>query len=99
MPDTAGFRHLHNGRVLNEAQLAELSAHYRMEVVSGWVEGDYGPSQRLRVKRYANKDELDVVARHEATYSQHSSVVCSPDVQLRAVPYDLAIGRNVAFKR
>ena len=64
VPDTAGFRHLHNGRVLNEAQLAELSAHYRMEVVSGWVEGDYGPSQRLRVKRYANKDELDVVARH-----------------------------------
>ncbi|QPJ99863.1 DUF4150 domain-containing protein [Enterobacter mori] len=98
VPDTAGFRHLHNGRVLNEAQLAELSAHYRMDVVSGWVEGDYGPSQRLRVKRYANKDELDVVARHEATYSQHSSVVCSADVQLRAVPYDLAIGRNVAFK-
>ena len=38
------------------------------------------------------------VLPHEATYSQHSSVVCSPDVQLRAVPYDLAIGRNVAFK-
>lgn len=98
VPDTTAFRYLRNGQALNEAQLAELSARYRMDAVSGRVEGDYGPSQQLRVKRYANSDELDVVANYKATYSQHSSVVCSPDVQLRAVPYDLAIGRNESFK-
>ncbi|ECW3532207.1 DUF4150 domain-containing protein [Salmonella enterica] len=98
VPDTTAFRYLRNGQALNEAQLAELSARYRMDAVSGRVEGDYGPSQQLRVKRYANSDELDVVANYKAIYSQHSSVVCSPDVQLRAVPYDLAIGRNEAFK-
>lgn len=97
VPDTAAFRYLHNDKPLNAAQLAELSARHRMDVVSGRVEGDYGPSQQLRVKRYANDDELDVVANYKATYSQHSSVVCSPDVQVQAVPYDLAIGSNEAF--
>ncbi|HCL5282478.1 TPA: DUF4150 domain-containing protein [Salmonella enterica] len=97
VPDTAAFRYLRNGQALNETQLTELSARYRMEIVSGRVEGDYGPSQQLRVRRYANEDELDVVANYKATYSQHSSVVCSPDVQARAVPYDLAIGSTEAF--
>ncbi|KKY75871.1 T6SS effector phospholipase Tle3 domain-containing protein [Klebsiella michiganensis] len=98
VPDTATFRYLRDGQSLGTAQLAELSTLHQMEAVSGRVEGGYGPSQRLKVRRYMTKEELEKVAANKTTYSQHSSIVCNPDVPVKAVPYDLAIGRNEAFE-
>lgn len=98
VPDTAAFRYLRDGQPLGTAQLAELSTLHQMEAVSGRVEGEYGPSQRVRVRRYMTKAELEKVAGHKTTYSQHSSIVCNPDVPVKVVPYDLAIGRNEAFE-
>lgn len=98
VPDTAAFRYLRDGQTLGTVQLAELSTLHQMEAVSGRVEGEYGPSQRVRVRRYMTKAELEKVADHKTTYSQHSSIVCNPDVPVKVVPYDLAIGQNNAFE-
>lgn len=98
VPDTPAFRYLRDGQSLGAAQLAELSTLHQMEAVSGRVEGEYGPSQLLKVQRYMTDKELEAVAGNSTTYSQHSSIVCNPDVPVKAVPYDLAIGRNEAFE-
>ncbi|EAO2688010.1 DUF4150 domain-containing protein [Salmonella enterica] len=99
VPDTALFRYLRDDQSLNSAQLAELStsSSKHLEFVSGRVAGDYGPSQRLKVKRYMTDEELAAVAGNKTIYSQHSSIVCNPDVPEKVVPYDLAIGCNAAF--
>lgn len=98
VPATPDFKFIRNGQALSAAQLKEIRDQTGMDVIGGKVQGEFGQGQKLLVKRYLTDDEMKQMLKKGSSFSQHSSIVCSKDVQEKVVPFDLAIGSNAAFE-
>lgn len=87
------------GQVLSANELAEVNRHYGTAFVKGRVVGE-GTSQRYQLQRRKTDKEINEMEKHgePVTFSQHSSIVMDPNVQEKAVAYDLAIGNCMAFE-
>lgn len=86
------------GQVLSETELAEINRHYGTAFVSGRVVGS--ATLRYLLKRRKTDDEINEMEKYgdPVKFSQHSSIVMDPNVQEKAVAYDLAIGNCMAFE-
>lgn len=100
VPNTRQFIALRNGQPLSPEQIAVLEGRRagELEIVDGRVNGRPDGPQTITFRRRMTKTELDDAVDMLAKYSQHSSIVCNPDVPKLAMAYDLAIGQNQAFE-
>ncbi|ADU71310.1 DUF3274 domain-containing protein [Pantoea sp. At-9b] len=87
------------GHILTEAELSAVNVHYKTQFTGGRI---IGSQQRMEYLLLRNKtdQEIDEMAKYgdPVKLSQHSAIVMDPNVQEKAVAYDLAIGNCMAFE-
>lgn len=109
IPSTPAFKDSVHGKPLSEQQFNEFQAQLnqqdyakspenKRELVEGRIVGSPFTQQWVQFRRRMTEDEIDTFIRRGTSYSQHSSIIASHDVPRKVMPYDLAIGRNVAFE-
>lgn len=103
VPATLGYLRVQHR--LNAAELAVVSETYQIDAVSGIATSSFGGhdsfATHIDLKRRMTDAELENVIKdpkNDIEFSQHSSIVASPDVPEKAMVYDLAIGECQSFQ-
>ncbi len=90
---------LQPGHVLTATELSVVNLHYKTRFTEGRVGGSRQRPEYLLLRKKSD-EEINEMEKHgdPVRFSQHSSIVQSPDVPEKAMAYDLAIGNCMAFE-
>ncbi|WP_052130888.1 T6SS effector phospholipase Tle3 domain-containing protein [Erwinia typographi] len=87
------------GHLLSDSELNAVNLFYQASFTQGRVGGTRQRPEYVLLRKKTD-EEINDMEKHgdPVKFSQHSSIVMSPDVPEKAMAYDLAIGNCMAFE-